>query len=507
MAEKEWEERIRQERAHDELFRLEFGKKRLLMLKDLSAIYALYGLVECTYMQMSFGLNVLLFSSLLTLPPPTRPGDCPLVCFGVKAEGFSIQKVVYLGGLWVMFELPYANSMSKFMAHIGFMWGEVLELGTARDELASRGKSFVVRAKRIVLCGPPSFVEKHTEKEESGSILGDFGRVDIGRSTMVSRWNGSIKDMERSLFLKERIMNHVAELRHRLKSRFGHGRIEPLEAFDDMISLVLESINLNDSNAMFSLQKKTSWLTQKNQLGANDDLLSVRLRAAIKQCFMISAHSRGTLLRELEAPIYRDEIRLGVWDLCCGVVLSSALFLLDMVSSRSHQGFPTISACPYFVVRLRDLDLCCFVATWQKILLGLFVIGGSWFGTLLIRIDLGYLGLILVQTFRHQEFNHLLEGVCCTTSIASEFPLPSKGEVTGDKQLPSSVHAVLFNDDLLLEILLRLPELLLGEKENEKKDSFMVYAVYLESFCTTITNNRVKKNCCTRSRCNCGIHD
>ncbi|GJS35478.1 hypothetical protein Tco_0533860 [Tanacetum coccineum] len=38
--------------------------------------------------------------------------------------------------------------------------------------------------------------------------------------------------------------------------------------------------------------------------------------------------------------------------------------------------------------------ICCFAATWQKILLGLFVIGGAWFGTLLIRIDLGYLGLI-----------------------------------------------------------------------------------------------------------------
>ncbi|GKC09361.1 hypothetical protein Tco_1000971 [Tanacetum coccineum] len=38
--------------------------------------------------------------------------------------------------------------------------------------------------------------------------------------------------------------------------------------------------------------------------------------------------------------------------------------------------------------------------------------------------------------------------------IAYEFPLLSKGKVTGDKQLPSSVHAVLFNDDLLLEILL-----------------------------------------------------
>ncbi|GJV09835.1 RNA-directed DNA polymerase, eukaryota, nucleotide-binding alpha-beta plait domain protein [Tanacetum coccineum] len=37
----------------------------------------------------------------------------------LSAEGFSIQKVVYLGGLWVMFELPSANSKSKFLAHVG----------------------------------------------------------------------------------------------------------------------------------------------------------------------------------------------------------------------------------------------------------------------------------------------------------------------------------------------------------------------------------------------------
>nr|GEZ44803.1 RNA-directed DNA polymerase, eukaryota, nucleotide-binding alpha-beta plait domain protein [Tanacetum cinerariifolium]GEZ48449.1 RNA-directed DNA polymerase, eukaryota, nucleotide-binding alpha-beta plait domain protein [Tanacetum cinerariifolium] len=37
----------------------------------------------------------------------------------LSAEGFSIQKVVYLGGLWVMFELASANSKSKFLAHVG----------------------------------------------------------------------------------------------------------------------------------------------------------------------------------------------------------------------------------------------------------------------------------------------------------------------------------------------------------------------------------------------------
>ncbi|GJX63141.1 RNA-directed DNA polymerase, eukaryota [Tanacetum coccineum] len=99
----------------------------------------------------------------------------------LSAEGFSIQKVVYLGGLWVMFELPSANSKSKFLAHVGVgswfkslsnpqpdfsprdriiwvdvegvpmhawssntfhkigsMWGEVLELGDCKDECFAR---------------------------------------------------------------------------------------------------------------------------------------------------------------------------------------------------------------------------------------------------------------------------------------------------------------------------------------------------------------------------------
>ncbi|GJS92458.1 RNA-directed DNA polymerase, eukaryota [Tanacetum coccineum] len=99
----------------------------------------------------------------------------------LSAEGFFIQKVVYLGGLWVMFELPSANSKSKFLAHVGVgswfkslsnpqpdfsprdriiwvdvegvpmhawssntfhkigsMWGEVLELGDCKDECFAR---------------------------------------------------------------------------------------------------------------------------------------------------------------------------------------------------------------------------------------------------------------------------------------------------------------------------------------------------------------------------------
>nr|GEV13646.1 RNA-directed DNA polymerase, eukaryota [Tanacetum cinerariifolium] len=96
-------------------------------------------------------------------------------------KGFSVQRVVYPGGLWVMFELPSANSKSKFLAHVGVgswfkslsnpqpdfsprdriiwvdvegvpihacfsnmfhkvgsMWGEVLELGDCKDECFAR---------------------------------------------------------------------------------------------------------------------------------------------------------------------------------------------------------------------------------------------------------------------------------------------------------------------------------------------------------------------------------
>ncbi|GJY58797.1 RNA-directed DNA polymerase, eukaryota [Tanacetum coccineum] len=118
----------------------------------------------------------------------------------LSAEGFSIQKVVYLGGLWVMFELPSANSKSKFLAHVGVgswfkslsnpqpdfsprdriiwvdvegvpmhawssntfhkigsMWGEVLELGDCKDECFAR-EVICVRAKELFVWSP-SFVE------------------------------------------------------------------------------------------------------------------------------------------------------------------------------------------------------------------------------------------------------------------------------------------------------------------------------------------------------------
>ncbi|GJR09526.1 RNA-directed DNA polymerase, eukaryota [Tanacetum coccineum] len=112
----------------------------------------------------------------------------------LSAEGFSIQKIVYLGGLWVMFELPSTNSKSKFLAHVSLCthglvtrfirlvpcgvkfwnlalpWNECfgvkrLCIKTNRDDnilekfkIIVKGKSFVVRAKELFVWSP-SFVE------------------------------------------------------------------------------------------------------------------------------------------------------------------------------------------------------------------------------------------------------------------------------------------------------------------------------------------------------------
>ncbi|GJT22467.1 RNA-directed DNA polymerase, eukaryota [Tanacetum coccineum] len=51
-------------------------------------------------------------------------------------------------------------------------------------------------------------------------------------------------------------------------------------------------------------------------------------------------------------------------------------------------------SCLFVVRHSSNLDLLLFCCGIGKDMLGLFVIGGAWFGTLLIRIDLGYLGLI-----------------------------------------------------------------------------------------------------------------
>nr|GFB94886.1 RNA-directed DNA polymerase, eukaryota [Tanacetum cinerariifolium] len=71
---------------------------------------------------------------------------------------------------------------------------------------------------------------------------------------------------------------------------------------------------------------------------------------------------------------------------------------MDRLPTRVNLHRRGVQVSPIFVLFAvrpsRIWITCCFVATWQKILLGLFVIGGAWFGTLLIRTDLGYLGLI-----------------------------------------------------------------------------------------------------------------
>ncbi|GKC83647.1 hypothetical protein Tco_1139364, partial [Tanacetum coccineum] len=286
----------------------------------------------------------------------------------LSAEGFSIQKVVYLGGLWVMFELPSANSKSKFLAHVGVgswfkslsnpqpdfsprdriiwvdvegvpmhawssntfhkigsMWGEVLELGDCKDECFARkrlciktnrddnilekfkiivkGKSFVVRAKELFVWSP-SFVEvteaddihEEGEKERTLFNLGDFGRDDIGRS------NHGFLDGRRAM------AENVSDME--IKSLWGNTNFDAIVSqslgFDNMITHTWNSINLNDSNAMVRFKKKFQalkkvirlWIgnykrNQMNrtteikiklkdidklldQLGANDDLLSVR---------------------------------------------------------------------------------------------------------------------------------------------------------------------------------------------------------------------------------------
>ncbi|GJS85444.1 RNA-directed DNA polymerase, eukaryota [Tanacetum coccineum] len=124
----------------------------------------------------------------------------------LSAEGFSIQKVVYLGGLWVMFELPSANSKSKFLAHVGvgswfkslsnpqpdfssrdrIIWVDVegaykgvLALETNRYDnilekfkIIVKGNSFVVRAKELFVWSP-SFVEvtKADDIHEEGEFI------------------------------------------------------------------------------------------------------------------------------------------------------------------------------------------------------------------------------------------------------------------------------------------------------------------------------------------------
>ncbi|GKA20124.1 RNA-directed DNA polymerase, eukaryota [Tanacetum coccineum] len=132
-------------------------------------------------------------------------------------EGFSNVRIVYLGGHWVMIELPSAKAKSKLMKHVGVAsgvpmhawsrntfhkigskWGEVLDLEESRDDFFARkrvciktnqednilekfkiivkGKIFVIRAKELFMWSP-SFTEvavkDYNSEDETEKEIGE----------------------------------------------------------------------------------------------------------------------------------------------------------------------------------------------------------------------------------------------------------------------------------------------------------------------------------------------
>nr|GEU40309.1 RNA-directed DNA polymerase, eukaryota [Tanacetum cinerariifolium] len=76
-------------------------------------------------------------------------------------KGFSHIKVVYLGGLYVMIELPTAKSKSKFLNHVGVAsWFNALSdvqpdfIPREKFKIIVKGKIFVVRAKELFVWSP-----------------------------------------------------------------------------------------------------------------------------------------------------------------------------------------------------------------------------------------------------------------------------------------------------------------------------------------------------------------
>nr|GEW72947.1 RNA-directed DNA polymerase, eukaryota, nucleotide-binding alpha-beta plait domain protein [Tanacetum cinerariifolium] len=132
-------------------------------------------------------------------------------------EGFRNVKVVYLGGLWVMFELESLKSKAKFMQHgvplhdwsratftkIGSKWDEVMDLEESKDDFFARkriyiktkqednilekfkiivkGKNFVIRAKELFAWSPVfnevKEVEYCTDDESVQGTNEDKGEV------------------------------------------------------------------------------------------------------------------------------------------------------------------------------------------------------------------------------------------------------------------------------------------------------------------------------------------
>ncbi|GJS28610.1 hypothetical protein Tco_0489230 [Tanacetum coccineum] len=103
-------------------------------------------------------------------------------------------------------------------------------------------------------------------------------------------------------------------------------------------------------------------------------------------------------------------------------------------------GFSFPIFCPICCEALENLILCCFVRLDKRYCSGTpyFLIGGAWFGTLLIRIDLGYLGLIW---FSFNQVQNKCSKEC--------FTLP--GGVSGDIETISSSLIQIFEKMVFLK--------------------------------------------------------
>nr|GEY77035.1 RNA-directed DNA polymerase, eukaryota, nucleotide-binding alpha-beta plait domain protein [Tanacetum cinerariifolium] len=115
-------------------------------------------------------------------------------------EGFHHVKLAYLGGLWVMIQLPSTKVKANYMKHVGVAswsrWGEVLELEENKDDcfarkriciktkqednilekfkIIVRGKVFVLRAKELFVWSP--LFKEATDDEfcfDDDSVKGD----------------------------------------------------------------------------------------------------------------------------------------------------------------------------------------------------------------------------------------------------------------------------------------------------------------------------------------------
>ncbi|GKC93484.1 hypothetical protein Tco_1158926, partial [Tanacetum coccineum] len=370
-------------------------------------------------------------------------------------------------------------------------------------------------------------IENIQKKKESGSILKILEEMISVGQTMGFSMKGSIKDMERIIDLKgaetkaEKVFDmEIKELWGNTNSVYAIvssnlscnvlGDFNEVRRKEERWGSIFNVYGARDFNHFITsaglvevqLEGRRIKIKLKDidklldQLGANDDLLSVRSellkqyhdihsvetresiqKAKIKWVVegdenskffhgMITENAANFASGELEAPISRDEIRRAVWDcgenkspgpdgftfeffrkflefvgpvLCLGlwsgsfhhslfsclrsnvigIMHNSSLFLFTI---RLSINLKIISngglGVPVFMLLNRAFFLSGFaLSVSRSIVVGtgpreiryllvlllrlandiarqLFVIGGAWFGTLLIRIDLGYLGLI-----------------------------------------------------------------------------------------------------------------